>query len=127
MNDKKCKAVVTTCGDAKKILQQDGTCADACPDYEAIDESGGLTFKKCKAGATCTGSDVLKRDGTCAATCPTYDFKNDSTKKCDAVSCSNEKTNVALKRDGVCAATCPDYDENVNNKCTEKKVAECTG
>lgn len=35
VNDKKCKAVVTSCG--AKILLQDGTCADACPDYEALD------------------------------------------------------------------------------------------
>lgn len=73
-----------------KAVLRDGTCAEKCPAYDALDETGGLSKKKCVAGATCSGSDVLKQDGTCSATCPTYEFKNDDTKKCETVSCANQ-------------------------------------
>lgn len=125
VNDKKCKAATSSCG--AKILLLDGTCAEKCPDYDALDESGGMANKKCVKGATCSNGEVLGRDGKCTATCPTYEFKNTTSGKCEVVSCDKEPTNKNLSRTGTCVATCPDYDEAVAGKCTLKNVSDCTG
>lgn len=90
-NDKKCEAVKTSCGASNKVLLLDGTCASSCPDYNALDETAGVTKKKCTVGAKCTNTDVLKRDGVCTADCPVYEFKNAAgSKKCEVVSCASE-------------------------------------
>lgn len=99
------------------MLRRDGTCTSAtCPNYDKLDETAGLTAKKCVVGETCltdanTPKPLLGRDGVCAATCPVYDLTDDTNKKCVEVSCVGEATNTILTRTGTCVSVCPDYDE----------------
>jgi hypothetical protein len=143
-----------TC-DAGKVLKGDGTCVDACPDYELKDKDSKCTISTCKA------EEKKSITGVCAAACPEFyeDASKDGlctlfadhacgeaapfqtgNKECVA-SCPEYlfkedskkrcQTTVCadaqlLKPDGTCVAACPDY--SAADKDNKKCVtATCEG
>lgn len=142
LDNNQCQTV--TC-EGGKVLKGDGTCADACPDYENQDANN-----KCQL-VTCQEGEKLSLKGVCAAACPEFYEDANADGKCtifpdhacgDAApfqkgnkecvkACPEylftEQTKKRcqtitcageqlLKADGTCVASCPDYTKKSDDK-----------